>query len=89
MLVTSLILLFYNSGAPPAIDSGEAKNRTASCENVDKLMPNNTKFRGGGGTHIFGRTGMCRPNGSLFLQEIFKHGSRFLPKKSLDMGQLF
>ena len=30
-----------------------------------------------GGTHIFGRTGMCRPNGSLFLQEILKHGSRF------------
>ena len=34
-----------------------------------------------GGTHIFGRTGMCLSNGSsLFLQEILKHGSRFLPK---------
>ena len=42
-----------------------------------------------GGTHIFGRTGMCRSNGSLFLQEILKHGSHFLQKKSLDMGQLF
>ena len=44
---------------------------------------------GPGGTHILGRTGMCRSNGSLFLQEILKHGSRFLPKKSLNMGQLF
>ena len=44
-----------------------------------------------GGTHIFGRTGMCRSNGSLFYkkslnmgpifyQKILKHGSRFLPK---------
>ena len=33
---------------------------------------------GGGGTHIFGRTGMCRSNGSLFYE-----------KKSLNMGQLF
>ena len=42
-----------------------------------------------GGTHIFGRTGMCRPNGSLFYkkslnmgpvfyQKILKHGSTFL-----------
>ena len=37
-------------------------------------------FPGGGGTHIFGQTGMCRSNGSLFLQEILKHESRFLPK---------
>ena len=45
--------------------------------------------RGGGGTHIFGRTGMCRSNGSLsykkslntgrvFYQKILKHGSTFL-----------
>ena len=39
----------YNSpvlqfGAPPAIDSGEAKMRTASWENVDKQMPRNTKL---------------------------------------------
>ena len=43
----------------------------------------------GGGTHIFGRTGMCRSNGSLFYkkslnmgpvfyQKILKHGSTFL-----------
>ena len=32
---------------------------------------------GGGGTHIFGRTGMCRSNGSLFY------------KKSLNMGPFF
>ena len=44
---------------------------------------------GGGGTYIFGRTGMCCSNGWLFLQEILKHGSRFLPQKSLNMGQLF
>ena len=42
-----------------------------------------------GGTHIFGRTGMCRSNGSLFYkkslnmgpvfyQNILKHGSNFL-----------
>ena len=41
-----------------------------------------------GGTHIFDRTGMCRSNGSIFLQEILKHGS-FLTKKSLNMGQCF
>ena len=42
---------------------------------------------GGGGTHIFDRTGMCRSNGSLFYkksmgpvfyQKILKHGSTFL-----------
>ena len=44
---------------------------------------------GGGGTQIFGRTGMCRSNGSLFYkkslnmgpvfyQKILKHGSTFL-----------
>ena len=43
----------------------------------------------GGGTHIFGQTGMCRSNGSLFYkkslnmgpvfyQKILKHGSTFL-----------
>ena len=43
----------------------------------------------GGGTHIFGRMGMCRSNGSLFYkkslnigpvfyQKILKHGSTFL-----------
>ena len=43
----------------------------------------------GRGTHIFGRTGMCRSNGSLFYkkslnmgpvfyQKILKHGSTFL-----------
>ena len=42
-----------------------------------------------GGTHIFGRTGMCRSNGShfykkslntgpVFYQKILKHGSTFL-----------
>ena len=44
---------------------------------------------GGGGTHIFGQTGMCRSNGALFYkksltmgpvfyQKILKHGSTFL-----------
>ena len=44
---------------------------------------------GGGGTHIFGRTGMCRSNvslfckkslnmGPVFYQKILKHGSTFL-----------
>ena len=33
--------------------------------------------RGGGGTHIFDRTGMCSSNGSLFY------------KKSLNMGPIF
>ena len=44
---------------------------------------------GGGYTHIFGQTGMCRSNGSLFYkkflnmgpvfyQNILKHGSTFL-----------
>ena len=44
---------------------------------------------GGGGTNIFGRTGICRSNGSLFYknslnmgpifyQKILKHGSTFL-----------
>ena len=51
--------------------------------------PLNHKIQPRGGTHIFDRTGMYRPNGSLFYQEILKHGSRFLPKKSLYMGQLF
>ena len=46
-------------------------------------------LRSRGGTHIFGRTGMCRSNGSLFYkkslnmfpvfyQKIVKHGSTFL-----------
>ena len=46
-------------------------------------------IRGGGGTHIFGQTGMCRSNGSLFYKKslnmgpvfykkILKHGSTFL-----------
>ena len=55
--------------------------------------PSNMRFsvmsRGGGVTHIFGRTGMCRSNGSLFYkkslnmgpvfyQKFLKHGSTFL-----------
>ena len=31
-------------GAPPAINSREAKVRTASWENVDKQMPRDTKL---------------------------------------------
>ena len=42
-----------------------------------------------GGTHIFGWTGMCRPNGSLFYKKSLNMGPVFLPKKSLNMGQLF
>ena len=48
-----------------------------------------TGYKIPGGTHIFGRTGMCRSNGSLFYkkslnmgpvfnQKILKHGSTFL-----------
>ena len=50
---------------------------------------------GGGGTLIFGRTGMCRSNGSLFnkkslnmgpafYQKILKHGSTFLTEPKLS-----
>ena len=50
--------------------------------------------RGGGGTHIFGWTGMCCPNGSLFYkkplnispvftQKILKHGSTFLTEPQI------
>ena len=42
-----------------------------------------------GGTHIFGRTGMCRFNGSVFYKKSLNMGPVFLPKKSLNMGQLF
>ena len=42
-----------------------------------------------GGTHIFGRTGMCRPNGWLFYKKSLNMGPGFYPKKSLNMGQLF
>ena len=42
-----------------------------------------------GGTHIFGRTGMCCPNGSLFYKKSLHMGPVFLPKISLNMGQLF
>ena len=42
-----------------------------------------------GGTHIFGRTGMCRPNESLFYKKSLNMGPIFYPKKSLNMGQLF
>ena len=53
----------------------------------DKLILQVNDFRGG--TYIFGRTGMCRSNGSLFYkkslnmgpvfyQKILKHGSTFL-----------
>ena len=35
------------------------------------------------GTHIFGRTGMCRPDGSLFLLEILKHGPTFLTEPEI------
>ena len=42
-----------------------------------------------GGTHIFGRTGMCRPNGSLFYKKSLNMGPVFYQKKSLNMGQFF
>ena len=41
MSLSSTILQF---GAPPAIDSGEAKICTASWENVNKQMPQNRKL---------------------------------------------
>ena len=40
-------------------------------------------YPGGGigeGTHIFGRTGMCRPNGSLFYKKSLNMGPVFYPK---------
>ena len=40
----------------------------------------------GGGTHIFGRTGMYRSNGSLFYKKSLNMGPVFYPKK---MSQLF
>ena len=60
------------------------------------------EWKPGRGTHIFGRTGMCRSNGSLFYkkslnmgpvfyQKILKHGSTFLtePKlKSRNFGKM-
>ena len=42
-----------------------------------------------GGTHIFGRTGMCRSNGSLFYKKSLNMGSVFYQKNPLNMGQLF
>ena len=33
-----------------------------------------------GGTHIFGRTEMCRPNGSLFYKKSLNMGPVFYPK---------
>ena len=33
-----------------------------------------------GGTHIFGRTGMCRSNGSLFYKKSLNMGPVFYPK---------
>ena len=42
-----------------------------------------------GGTHIFDRMGMCRPNGALFYKKSLNMGPVFCPKKSLNMGQLF
>ena len=44
--------------------------------------------RGGGYSHIW-PNGDVPPKGNTSLQEILKHGSHFLPKKSLNMGQLF
>ena len=35
---------------------------------------------GGGGTQIFGRTGMCRSNGSLFYKKSLNMGPVFYPK---------
>ena len=42
-----------------------------------------------GGTHIFGRTGMCRSNGLFFYKKSLNMGPVFYQKKSLNMGQLF
>ena len=42
----------------------------------------------GGGTHIFGRTGMCRSNGSLFYKKSLNMGPVFY-QKILKHGQLF
>ena len=43
---------------------------------------------GGGGTHIFGQTGMCRSTGSLFYKKSLNMGPVFY-QKSLNMGQFF
>ena len=42
-----------------------------------------------GGTHIFGRTGMCHPNGSLFYKKSLNMGPGFYPKKILKHGSIF
>ena len=80
------------------------RNGSTSCVRVPKMTSENYDFKPfygyvslskqdilPGGTHIFGRTGMCRSNGSLFYkkslnmgpvfyQKILKHGSTFLTK---------
>ena len=54
---------------------------------VHETLFNTVVYARGGGTHILGRTGYAALMGR-FLQEILKHGSHFLPKTSLNMGQL-
>ena len=47
------------------------------------------EFETGGGVPTYLAERECAALRVAFLQEILKHGSRFLPKKSLNMGQLF
>ena len=48
-----------------------------------------TRNQGGGSTHIFGWTGLCCSNGSLFYKKSLNMGPVFSTKKSLNMGQRF
>ena len=71
------------------------RNYTLQTADINSFMIqngtnlDNQQIKDLGGTHIFGRTGMCRSNGSLFYkkslnmgpvfyQKILKHGSTFL-----------
>ena len=51
------------------------------------ILVGEVKARGGVLTYLAKRG--CAALMGLFITEILKHRSRFLPKKSLNMGQLF
>ena len=47
---------------------------------ANELLNDQFPGGGGGGTHIFGWTGMCRPNGSHFYKKSLNMGPVFYPK---------
>ena len=59
-----------------------------ACQYFDHVFFFMCGHRGGGVLTYLAEWG-CAALMGRFLQEILKHGSRFLPKKSLNMGQLF